>query len=114
MSQEFGSLVNLVVSSQSDLSGQAATKVGDGATILVWSDRHAATVVRVTATQIHVQQDKATRIDSNGLSEVQSYQYESDLTSPVVIFRKTQKGWRSRNGQSLWIGIRQEYYDHSF
>ena len=39
-------------------------KVGDGVTICLWSDRHAATVIKVTKSSVTVRQDKAT-LDPN-------------------------------------------------
>ena len=38
----------------------ATVKVGDGVTINLWSDRHAATVIKVTAKTVTVRRDKAT------------------------------------------------------
>lgn len=105
-----GSLINSIIGSGTGVD----IKVGDGATILCYSDRHAATIVKVTAKQIHVQQDKATRIDKNGLSEIQEYSYERDETASVQIFRLTKRGWRNSNGDGLRIGERLEYYDPSF
>lgn len=88
--------------------------VGMGVTILMWTDRHAGTVVKVTPTQIHVQRDKATRTDNNGYSENQTYSYQSDPRGEITIFRKTLRGWRSKDKSGLLIGARDEYYDYSF
>jgi hypothetical protein len=95
--------------------GAPEPKVGMGATILCWTDRHAATIVRVTKAQVHVRQDKATRIDKNGMSESQEYAYETDPTAEVEIFRLTKRGYRKAGGGSaLRIGDRDEYHDYSF
>ena len=69
MSYETGSLVN-------HLMGRTAAPtptIGMGATILGYTDRHAATIVDVSKTGkvVWIRQDKATRIDSNGMSEAQ-------------------------------------------
>ncbi len=107
---ETGSLCNHLLSGT---VGEPTPKVGMGATILMWTDRHAATIVKVTPTQIHVRRDKATRVDKNGLSECQEYIYEEDSAADVEIFRKTKRGWR-RSGVALRIGDRREYHDFSF
>lgn len=89
-------------------------EIGMGATILCWTDRHAGTIVRVTPTQVHVQRDKATRIDQNGMSETQGYSYEPNPDAPIEVFRKTKKGYRNSAGNGLLIGRRDAYYDYSF
>lgn len=92
---------------------QSAPKVGDGATILMWTDRHAGTVVKVTPTQIHVRRDFAKRIDCNGMSESQNYEYTENVDGPMYVFRLTKKGYRCL-GCGLMIGSRSEYHDYSF
>jgi hypothetical protein len=107
---ETGSLINHVMS-QSQASVEPY--VGMGATVLMWTDRKAGTVIKVTKTQVHVQMDIATRTDSNGMSECQSYTYKPDPHGRVGVFRKTKKGWRS-GAWGLAIGIRRHYHDYSF
>lgn len=109
---ETGSMVNHLMSG---INGSPVPQVGMGATILMWTDRHAATIVKVTPTQVHVQRDIAKRVDSNGMSEMQTYLYEADPTADVEIFRKTKNGYRKAGGgYSLRIGDRAEYHDYSF
>lgn len=110
---ETGSVNNWLLSGT---KGQPVPEVGMGATILMWTDRKACTIVKVTPTQIHVQEDKAIRTDNNGMSECQSYRYESDTTAPVRIFRLTKSGaYRDgRKGPQLRIGERSAYHDYSF
>ena len=89
-------------------------EIGMGATILGWTDRYPATIVKVTPTQIHVQRDLYRRIDKNGMSEIQQYEYEEDRQAPVEIFRKTKRGLRDKAGHYLSVGERERYYDYSF
>jgi hypothetical protein len=50
-----------------------------GATEICWSDRHAYTITEViNDKKIVVQQDKATRTDTNGMSDAQSYAFSPD------------------------------------
>ncbi len=112
LGNETNSVVNHLLSGT---NGEPTPVVGMGATILCWSDRHAATIVKVTPTQVHVQRDIAKRIDTNGMSECQSYTYEADPTASVEVFRKTKRGWLAAGGgNGLRIGDRREYHDYSF
>jgi hypothetical protein len=106
----FGSLTNHLMAG----SKQVEPKVGMGATICCWSDRHAATIIKITECQIHVQEDIATRTDSNGMSESQTYDYSPNQDGAVIVFRKTKRGWKSKCGNGLLIGTRKHYYDYSF
>ena len=72
----------------------AIPKVGDGATLYLHSDRHAYTVrhVRVSSSgktiTIRATKDKVRRIDNNGMSESQTYEYETvepDYKFPELI-----------------------------
>lgn len=111
LGRDTGSLVNhLLTSNRPDFPAT----VGDGATICYWTDRSAATVVKVTRTQVHVQEDAAIRTDANGMSESQSYRYEPRPEGPVIVFRKTKRGWRAARGGSLVLGVRNAYHDYSF
>ena len=110
LGSETGSLINHLMSR----SGIKA-EPGMGATILGWTDRYPATVVKVTPTQVHVRFDKWKRTDSNGpFTEDQEYEYEEVPTNPIVIFRLTKRGLRSGNGEYLRVGERDRYEDPSF
>ena len=99
----------------SGTNGEPIPTVGMPCTILMWTDRHAATIVKVTPSQVHVQRCIATRIDKNGMSESQHYTYTDDPTASVEVFRKTKKGWRKTGGGTqLRLGERSEYHDYSF
>lgn len=105
-----GSVVNHLMSA----GGPALPAVGDGATVLGWSDRHAATVIKVTPKTVTVREDTAIRTDANGMSEVQRYRYEPNPEGRVHVYRWTKRGWRSRTGGGVAFGVRREYYDFSF
>jgi hypothetical protein len=85
-----GSLVNLILSN----STNPIPKVGDGATILCWSDRHAATVIEVTKNGkcVKVQRDKATRTDNLGMSDSQSYTYAPNPEGSVSVYTLRKNG----------------------
>lgn len=110
------SLTNYLLSGT---KGQPQPVVRMGATILMYTDRHAVTIVEVKGKRIAVQQDRAIRTDDNGMSECQSYRFEADPQAPVTWYslRKTGAWVRcgdSFNGQRLRIGERNEYHDYSF
>lgn len=109
LGSETGSLINHLMA-----RGGAKAEVGMGATILSWTDRHPATIVKVTASQVHVQRDNYKRIDNNGMSECQEYEYTPNPNASVEVFRVTKKGLKNKSGNYLSIGEREKYYDFSF
>lgn len=123
---ETGSLTNHL------MSGGASPDpvVGMGGTILQWTDRRACTVSAILAPDaIEVRDDKATRTDSNGMSDAQSYAYETDPAGAVTLFKRHRDGtWRqamrSDAGRIVWVdrgrgerlrlGVRRHYHDFTF
>lgn len=92
-------------------------EVGMGATELMYSDRHAYTIIEIcTPKKIRLQRDKATRADSNGMSDAQSYTYECDPNGEIITATLRKDGhWRiSGNNHVVMLGARREYYDYSF
>lgn len=110
LGSETGSLVNYILAK----TGKQP-EVGMGATILSWTDRHPATIVKVTKTQVHVQEDLAKRIDDRGYyTEDQDYEYVPNPEAYIQVFRFTKKGLKNKNGNHLSIGRREKYVDPSF
>jgi hypothetical protein len=113
-----GSLANHVISTDRN---RAAPVIGMGATILLWTDRHACTIVAVDPMRrwVDIQRDHAKRVDSNGMSDSQKYTYERNPNATIERFtlrndgRYVRKG-DAKSGTGLSIGNRQEFYDHSF
>lgn len=112
-----GSLINHLMSGGADKTPQ----VGDGATVLMWSDRHAGTIVEVSPNgkRVGFCQDKATRTDKNGMSDSQDYSYEPDPSAGIQYFTLRKNGAWVREGESikgtrLSIGSRNEFHDFSF
>lgn len=107
-------------------SPQPKPEVGMGATIVMWTDLYACTIVSVQsvrgrpgAKSIYIQRDIATRTDSNGMSKSQDYAYAPDPDAKVEVFtlRKTgryvRRGERI-NGTHLVVGERDHFIDPSF
>lgn len=92
--------------------------VGVGATIRVGSDSYPATVIQVTQNgkRIVLQEDDATRIDNNGLSELQEYTYQTNPNGTIHIATLRKDGSYRLQGEKtpVSIGIRRKYYDPSF
>lgn len=96
--------------------------VGDGATISAYSDRYAGTIIAVSPSgkRITVQRDNYRRIDSNGMSDAQSYEYERDPKGVTYQFSLRKNGRWVQVGETLYgglrchIGVRSAYYDYSF
>jgi len=108
----YGSLVNAIGNQTKSLK----PKVGMGATELMYSDRHAYTIVAVLSDKkIQVVRDIATRTDKNGFSESQEYVYFTDVESPPITLRLNKHGrWKEvghPDGSTFLIGKREEYYD---
>lgn len=94
---------------------------GMGATELLWTDRHAYTIVSVSPSgkSCIVQRDKATRADEHGMSDSQYYNYERDPNGPTCEITLSKDGcWYTKggkkNGRRFAVGVRREYYDYSF
>lgn len=128
---ETGSLVNHLFSRATN--GQTRPHVGMGATVLSWTDRHAATIVSVRTLNykrwtvvVGVQEDDARRVDSNGMSESQEYVYSPRPDAPVRYWacaangrwdsvRMNERGRLVKAGSGgLVIGRRETYHDFSF
>lgn len=92
----------------------------DAATIGYWSDRAPATIVKRTEKTVMVQADRATRIDSNGLSECQTYLYERDYDAEIQTFtlrsngRWVKKGTDKKGSPSLGLGQRDCFHNPHF
>lgn len=114
-----GSLINHVMSG----NGTLVPEAGMGCTILGWTDRHAATIVEIKrdGKLIGIRQDDAKRVDQNGMSEDQTYEYSPNPAAPIQWFswrpqaqRFCEVGARTGEGRGLRIGSRNEYHDFSF
>lgn len=118
MRLNLGSIENCMIDS---VPNQIVPKIGDGATVVGYTDRHAATVIGIRRTAlgnlvVTVQYDTATRTDNNGMSESQSYAYTPNPNGQTVVFYTKPDGvLRERNGTScLRLGKRDAYHDFSF
>jgi hypothetical protein len=114
-----GSVVNMVMGA----ARPPVPQVGMGATVLLYTDRHAATIVAVErhGTRVVIQRDVATRTDSNGaFTESQAYSYRPNPNGQreAYTLRKNgawvREGDPMKSGERLSIGHRSEYYDFSF
>jgi YD repeat-containing protein len=110
-----GSLQNLMADEAIDA---AKPEIGTGATIVSWTDRHAGTVIEVSATghKIVVQEDTAIRTDSNGMSDAQAYRFERDTAGRLIEATRRKDGsYRVKGGtQRVLIGTRSRYHDFGF
>lgn len=119
-----GSLVNHIYSR----AAASTPMVGEGATLLSWTDRYPATVVEVFTHGKYdyfvVQEDSATRVDDYGMSDAQSYEYSCNPQGRLSTFRVKNGGFeavrQNENGRwvksygSVAVGRREKYHDYSF
>src|SRR3990170_3661606 len=91
LGRDTGSLTNYLMSG---IKGQPKPEVGMGATMLSWTDRTAATIVEVLkgSKVIVIQEDHATRIDKNGMSDCQDYEYSPDPTATRQYYKMNKDG----------------------
>ena len=122
---QHGSLTNHLSGS---MIGFPEPAVGMGVTKLLWSDRNPGTIIKVHGSSlIEVKDDNYKRIDSNGMSESQEYEFTQNLDATSTFYKKDGKGrWRQVNQSekgrwvylesrgSLLIGHREKYHDFSF
>lgn len=119
----YGNLMNRISE-----SARTEPTVGEGATVTHYSDRDACTVTSVKDGIAIVQEDKATRTDSNGMSDSQDYAYERDPEGRTWTFRKDKTGrwsevrfnrttrrWNKvEGGCGVYFGRRDKHYDFGF
>ncbi len=110
-----GSLQNMLYDGATN---EVEAEVGMGGTYVMWTDRKAVTVVEVSRTghRVVTQDDTATRVDSNGMSDAQRYEFSRDENGTLRTFTRRKDGaYRETGGTSrLLLGARQHYYDYSF
>lgn len=127
---ETGSVVNHIRSRQT--RGAPTPEIGMGATVLLWTDRHAATVIGYDPQKriVTIQEDHAKRTDQNGFCEMQEYEYTPDPDGLCYHFRWNTKKetweqvrfnnetgrWNKINGGGcgIFIGSRETYRDFTF
>lgn len=94
-------------------------KVGMGATEVHYSDREPMTIIEVTGKTVTVQRDDAKRIDSNGMSDQQDYEYTPNPNGIVRKYSLRKNGeyvlvGDKQDGMRIVIGSRRKYHDYSF
>jgi len=115
LGSQTGSLINFVMSA----SRNATPEVGKGATIIMWSDRHACTISSVSKSgkTLKVIEDESIRVDKNGMSDQQDYEYRPGKGGEQVFTLRKNGAWVAagcKSGPRLSIGFRDTYYDFSF
>lgn len=93
-----------------------AVKVGDGITLLLYSDSNAYTIIKRTEKTLTIQRDRAIRTDKNGMSDCQSYRYEPNKNGAIKTIHWSNKHqrWNAPQGyRGIWLG-RHEYFDYTF
>lgn len=117
---ETGSLINHIYSQ----TEQTLPNVGDGATILSWSDRHACTVIAVDTTKriVTVQQDTAKVVKGTVMDGSAEYEYIPNPDGATYTFKPVTRGKRKgemreggrKDGRCAIFGRRDEHYDPHF
>jgi hypothetical protein len=92
-----------------------------GVTFLYWCDRRPGTVVEVKShREIVVQGDHYKRVDSNGMSESQDYEFNPNPDGGKTTYTKRKyglwvaKGQSLKGGQRIAVGHRDAFTNPSF
>lgn len=93
-------------------------EIGMGVTWSVGSDRYPGTIIDISASgkRITFQEDIATRTDTNGMSELQTYTFQANPLGEIHTASLRKDGrWRITGSKmTISLGIRGKYYDFSF
>jgi hypothetical protein len=102
---------------------------GMGATVITWSGRHAATILEYDkkSSLIKVQLDHALRLDKNGDSPDQEYEFHQNPKGITYHFKLDARGkwcqclqnistgrWVMSGDMGLIVGDRSQYRDYSY
>lgn len=123
LGKDTGSVFNSMMS-----NSVTPPKVGEGATILHWTDRSAYFVNSVSedGKSVVIERTNPVRIDNNGMSESQQYKFERDSDAKPETIRFRYGKWRyeyvdDETGKKTYgspvkiiFGVMREYYDYSF
>jgi hypothetical protein len=129
LGRDTGSLTNYLMSGRQNIEPTVCM----GVTILMWTDRHAGTITDISGPYanrvLSIREDTATRIDTNGMSESQTYSYEPNPNGRLWTFKQNRAGrwcecvrnlktgrWNicAGGGSGLRLDDRDAYYDYSF
>lgn len=110
-----GSLVNNVLE---NTNNNVVPEVGMGITVCMFSDRYAGTITKVSPSKktFSFTRDKVVRVDKNGMSDCQVYNYESDPNGYEMKarIRKNGKYKTEHTDCSIILNYRDSYHDYSF
>lgn len=126
---ETGSAVNHIYSRMT--KGAPEPKIAMPATVLMWSDRHAATLTAIEPYRgtivVEVQTDLATVVSGSSWDGSAEYVYQRNPNGTRYSFRRESDGswtqvrrnpstgrWNKVSGAGLILGMREEYRDPSF
>jgi len=126
LGSETGSVINHLQSRM--VKNAPEPTVGMGVTFLHWTDRSPGTVVawNPKTAILEVTEDSYQRVDKNGFSESQKYEYTTNWDAPRSYFKRLPNGtWQERRfnketnrwnkgSQGIYVGERERYYDFSF
>lgn len=119
MSNWYGSVNNRVM----ERATSPVPVVGMGVTQCYWSDREPWEIIEVKDERhIVIRKLDTNRVDKNGMSECQDYEYISNELNEVKRLYKTSSGkWVERIGRNgvdkstgWYVGYAEKYYDYSY
>ena len=121
LNTETGSLMNHMMSNSSK-----QPKVGEGATVLGWTDRKAYEVISVSkdCKEVVLQRYSPRRADDRGMTDAQEYIYDTLIESYLTLRFRYGRWYAKYGGDDgekpvydrihVIFGEKMEYYDFSF
>lgn len=92
-------------------------QVGMGATKLLYSDRHAYTVVEVVNDKVIMVKRDIAIPRHKGMSDSQHWEYQEDTLAQPIKVKLHKQGYWYQEGDTttrFLVGVRDEYFDYSF
>lgn len=100
------------------MSASKGLDIGMGATIRFGSDCYPVTVVGISTSgyKLTLQEDDARRLDNNGMSDVQDYEYTRNPNGNIYYAYRRANGAYYLKGskQQISLGFRRKFYDFCF
>jgi hypothetical protein len=93
-------------------------EIGGGVTICYWSDCEPATIIAISRTghKITIQEDSSKRLDKNGISECQEYEYATNPEGTVHTASLRSDGTYRLASSKTRVSLkgRRKFHDFSF
>jgi len=108
----YGDVMNRIMENMKPETPQ----VGMGVTKLLYSDRHAYSVVEVVSDKVVMVKRDIAKPQHEGMSDSQHWEYQEDKNATPIKIKLHKKGYWYQEGDTttrFLVGVRDEYFDYS-